>query len=321
MERLAGKPRLIVIQGPTAVGKSSLAVALAAQVGGQIISADSLQVYRYMDIGTAKPSLAQRKEITHHLIDLLDPDEAFNAGAFGEKAGEIIARLHEKNIPIFIVGGTGLYIRALLGGICPSPPADEELRRQYLREQKQFGSDYLYDQLRRLDPLAAGHLSAADHPRIIRALEVFQKSGRSIREQQQSHGFATKRYECLKLGIVTDRDLLYRQIDLRVDEMIASGLVEEVTGLLTRGYPPTLKTMQSLGYRHIVGYLQGRWSLQEARETMKRDTRRYAKRQLTWFRRDEEIKWFEPQDREEIAGEIDRFLSPIGKAELEIGLT
>lgn len=322
MELVAGKPRLIIIQGPTAVGKSSLAIALAARVGGQIISADSLQVYRYLDIGTAKPTPAQRRGVTHHLIDLVEPDEPFHAGAYGEKAGEVIAHLHEKNIPTFVVGGTGLYIKALLGGLFPSPPANEELRRRYRREAELFGSSYLYERLRLLDPLTAERISAADQTRIIRALEVFESTGNSIRRQQQSHGFGTNRYEYLKLGIGLDRDVLYRRIDERVEAMLAAGLVKEVEGLLARGYGAELKPMQSLGYRHMVNYLTGAWSLEEACEIMKRDTRRYAKRQLTWFRRDEKIKWFEPQDGEAIAGEIDRFLFSGGVRQAEeIALT
>ncbi len=268
-----------------------------------------------MDIGTAKPTVAQRKEVPHHLIDLLDPDEPFNASAYGEKAGEVIAYLHEKKTPIFVVGGTGLYIKALLGGLCPSPPADEELRRRYRREVELFGSSYLYDKLRRLDPLAAQRIAVRDQPRIIRALEVFESLGRSIREQQQSHRFGMNRYECLKLGITCDRDALYRRIDRRVEAMLAGGLVAEVEGLLARGYGSELKPLQSLGYRHVVNYLAGKWRLEEAREIMKRDTRRYAKRQITWFRRDREIKWFEPQEQEAIENQIAGFLQSEGDSQ------
>ncbi|MDZ4165468.1 MAG: tRNA (adenosine(37)-N6)-dimethylallyltransferase MiaA [Smithellaceae bacterium] len=306
------KPRLVVIQGPTAAGKSSLAITLARKTGGQIISADSMQVYRYLDIGTAKPARAEREEVIHHLIDIVNPDDPFHAGQYVTAAGEAISRLHEGNTPIFVVGGTGLYIKALLGGLFPSPEADENLRGRYRREAELFGSPYLYQRLKEKDPLAAASISERDQVRVIRALEVFESTGRSIRECQERHRFDSNRYDYLKLGITLDRESLYRLIDRRVDNMIASGLVEEVENLLARGYSPALRSMQSLGYRHMLNYLGGSWSLEEAIELMKRDTRHYAKRQLTWFRRDQEIRWFTPDEAERIASEVRIFLQPAG---------
>lgn len=301
------KPRLIIIQGPTASGKSSLAISLARKMGGQIISADSMQVYRYMDIGAAKPTRSQQEEAVHHLIDVAAPDEPFHAGRYVEIAAEIICRLHEGHAPIFVAGGAGLYIKALLGGLFPSPPVDETLREQLGIEAELFGISHLYQKLKERDPLAAASIGERDRARIIRAMEVLAGTGRSIREGQRLHQFGVNRYEYLKLGITPGRDDLYRLIDRRVESMIDSGLVEEVEGLLARGYSPALKPMQSLGYRHMVNYLEGKWRLEEAVELMKRDTRHYAKRQLTWFRRDGEIKWFAPDEEEAMEKEIRRY--------------
>jgi len=302
------KPRLIIIQGPTASGKSSLAIALARKIGGEIISADSMQVYRHMDIGAAKPTRAQQEEVIHHLIDVAAPDDPFDAGRYVKAASEIISRLQESDTPILVVGGTGLYIKALLGGLSPSPAADENLRERYRREAELFGRHYLHHQLQVKDPLAAAGIHERDQARIIRALEVFEATGRSIRESQERHRFGANRYEYLKLGITRDRKDLYRLIDRRVESMIDAGLAAEVEGLLARGYSPRLKPMQSLGYRHMVNYLEGNWRLEEAVELMKRDTRHYAKRQLTWFGRDGEIKWFAPEEGETMEKEIRKFL-------------
>jgi tRNA dimethylallyltransferase len=302
------KPRLICIVGPTGVGKTGLALELAGRCGGEIVSADSMQVYRHMDIGTAKPTAEERARISHHLIDVADPDEPFDASRYIALANDVIARLHREGKPIFVVGGTGLYVRVLLGGLIDGPGADEELRRQLKEEMKRFGKEHLYGLLKAKDEKAAAQIHPNDGVRIIRALEVLELTGRSIVEHQQAHGFQEAPYEAVKIGLKMDRDKLNDRIDQRTDKMIADGFVEEVRRLRDMGYDPSLKPMQSLGYRHLVPYLAGRKSLEEAVGLIKRDTRLYSKRQMTWFAADKEIAWFDPEDVEGVAGQTDFFL-------------
>lgn len=302
------KPRLIVIVGPTAVGKTEVAVSLAREFGGEIISADSMQVYRVMDIGTAKPTAEERLLVPHHLIDIVNPDEQFNAAMFMEMAQRIIKELHNRGKPVFVVGGTGLYIKALLGGLFQGPDADESLRKSYRQELTQFGKEYLYQKLKEKDEQAAAQIEKNDVVRIIRALEVMELSGESIVEKQKAHRFGDSLYECTKIGLTMERTRLYERIDQRTEKMIQDGFVEEVRRLLSMGYRETLKPMQSLGYKHIVKYIKGSYNLDDALRAMKRDTRHFAKRQMTWFGRDKEIIWFNPADRDDIREHIARFL-------------
>ena len=301
-------PKLIVVAGPTAVGKTDLAMKLAGVIGGEIISADSMQVYRHMDIGTAKPSLQEREQIPHYLIDIVNPDEAFNAARFTESAGNVIQALHSRSTPILIVGGTGLYIRALLGGLFDGPNADDELRRTYHLQKEKFGPDYLYEMLERIDGKAAQRIDRRDTVRIIRALEVMELTGRSIVEQQEAHGFAESRYKYIKIGLFMDRSTLNERVERRTQAMFEAGLVEEVRQLIAFGYGEDLKPMQSLGYKHVVLYLKGQISLDEAIARTTRDTRRYAKRQGTWFRAETDIEWFSPNDFKKIHDMTRRFL-------------
>jgi tRNA dimethylallyltransferase len=302
------KPRLICILGPTGVGKTGLALELASRWGGEIVSADSMQVYRHMDIGTAKPTPEERSRITHHLIDVADPDEPFDAHRYIAMASKVIARLYHEKKAAFVVGGTGLYIRTLLGGLIDGPGADEGLRRQLKEEMKKLGKEHLYGVLRAKDGKAAAQIHPNDGVRIIRALEVLELTGRSIVEHQQAHGFLEAPYEALKIGLNLDRDGLNDRIDRRTDKMIADGFVDEVRRLLHMGYGASLKPMQSLGYRHLVPFLTGRQSLEEVIRLIKRDTRLYAKRQMTWFAADKDIMWFDQGDVEGIARRIDLFL-------------
>lgn len=308
MDRGKNIPRLIIIQGPTGVGKSALALNLAKTWDGEIISADSMQVYRYLDIGTAKPTPREQREIKHHLLDLVDPDEPFNAALFVRAAHTAIETLHRRGTPIFVVGGTGLYIKGLLGGLFPEAPPGEEVRRHYLEMLSLYGPERLYRLLQKRDPRAASALAARDGVRIIRALEVLEATGRSITDHHRDHQFSARGYETLKIGLILPREDLYRRIEERIAGMMEAGLIEEVRGLLAKGYPDALRPLQTLNYRHLVNYLQGGCTLDEAVHLLKRDTRRYAKRQLTWFKRDGEIRWFSPAAREEIASEIAEFL-------------
>jgi tRNA dimethylallyltransferase len=303
------RPRLIVIVGPTAVGKTEAAIRLAREWGGEIISADSMQVYRFMDIGTAKPTAEERSLVTHHLIDVVNPDEQFNAAMFIETAQRIITELHNQRRPIFVVGGAGLYIKALLGGLFQGPEADEELRTLYRQELKQFGKEYLYEKLIRRDEKAATQIDKNDVVRIIRALEVLELSGESIVQKQKAHDFGDNLYASMKIGITLERSSLYKRIDQRTARMIQEGLVNEVKELLSAGYHETLKPMQSLGYKHITHYLKGQYTYEDAVSLIKRDTRHYAKRQMTWFGADKHIAWFAPHDIDVMREGIDQFLS------------
>jgi tRNA dimethylallyltransferase len=301
-------PKVIIICGPTGVGKTSLSLDLAETYTGEIIGADSMQLYRYMDIGTAKPTIEERARIQHHMIDIADPNEPFDAHAYAQMGRGIIDVCVVKEKQPFVVGGTGLYIKALLHGVFESPPVDPNIRRQLKADAQQFGARYLFQRLRHLDPQAAAQIHPNDSYRLIRALEVFESTGQSIVVQHQTHRFAASPYHALKIGLNLPRETLYQRINLRVDQMITEGFLEEVKGLLASGYTPLLKSMQALGYRHLSAYLHHKITWEEALRTLKRDTRHYAKRQLTWFRSDPDIHWFEPSQQKEIASTIKEFL-------------
>ncbi len=309
MSAATEKPRLVVLVGPTGAGKTAMAVDLAGRWHAEIVSADSMQVYRGMDIGTAKPSREIQRTVPHHLIDVVDPDEPFDASRYLVLAREAVDRLRKGGTPVFVVGGTGLYIRALLGGLIHGPGADEALRRTLKDEMKRFGKEHLYEKLRLRDAWAAARIHPHDGIRIIRALEVLELTGRSIVEHQEGHRFQERPYEVLKIGLAPERGTLQARIAARTDAMIAAGFVDEVRQLLARGYDGSLKPMQSLGYRHILAHLAGKVDLDGAVEGIKRDTYRYAKRQKTWFAADPEILWIAPEDADEAAGRIAPFLA------------
>ena len=309
MDNLKNIP-LVILLGPTAVGKSEHAIEFAQRFDMEIINADSMQVYRGMDIGSAKPSPAQRELVTHHLIDIKNPDEDFSAAQFRKEALNSIASLHRKGKQPLLVGGTGLYIRALTRGLFPAPPADQRLREELKEQEKNKGKWYLHRELTKIDPAAASRIHPNDTFRVIRALEVFHLTGKSISEQHQNHQFKESYFNVLKIGLTRDRKELYDRIERRVDLMITSGLAEEVKSLLTKGYPPTIKPFQSLGYKQVLGFLQGETDMDEAVQLIKRNTKRYAKRQITWFKKDAEIQWVTlPQQSPKIGEAIKKFLN------------
>jgi len=301
------RPKIVILTGPTCSGKSLLALELAAKWKGEIVSADSMQVYRFMDIGTAKPTPEERSAIPHHLIDIVRPDEEFNASMFSDHAARAIREIRDRGRAVFVAGGTGLYIRVLTGGIITVPGADPELRRRYREDLHRYGSEYLYEKLKHVDPGTAEKIRSRDAVRIIRALEIMDSTGESISGLRRRHGFQTRPYRYLKLGLTTDRIALNRRIDQRCDDMVRCGLAEETENLLKKGFGEDLKPMASFSYRHMAGYVLGRRSLQEAVGMMKRDTRHFAKRQSTWFKGEKDIEWADPTDSAGISEKIDAF--------------
>jgi tRNA dimethylallyltransferase len=302
------KPRIVIIAGPTAAGKTAVGLELAEEFGAHIVSADSVQVYRYMDIGSAKPSLIERARVPHHMIDIRDPNEYFSAGDYVREGRECIEKILKKGLIPLVIGGTGMYIRLLLGGIVSTSPTEPELRKNLRLEEERDGPGVLFKRLARVDPESAARIGASNIYRIVRALEVFGLTGRRLSELQREHAFRDRPYRCLFIYLSPDRDLLYQRIDNRVDSMVRVGLLEEVGQLHERGYGPELKSMQSLGYRHMGMVLAGKMDLDDAIRLMKRDTRRYAKRQLTWFRSEPEGLWSDPQDLSGIQLMVSDFL-------------
>jgi tRNA dimethylallyltransferase len=290
-------PPLVIIVGPTGSGKTGVVHALAETLPGPIISADSMQVYRYMDIGTAKPTLTERGKLSYHLIDVVNPDEVFNASMFLEMSQDVLDQKTMAGEPVYIAGGTGLYVRILLGGLIAGPGPDEVLRKQYKDLATEFGKAHLYDLLKERDQQAADRINPNDTVRVIRALEVHDLTGESIIKKQEAHAFQENRdYRYIKIGVRREKEQLQQRIEKRVDQMMDQGLLREVEQLLAMNYGSELKSMQSLGYRHMVRYVRGEWSLDEAVSAMKRETWQYAKRQMTWFKKDGEILWFDPED-------------------------
>ncbi|HHZ20681.1 MAG TPA: tRNA (adenosine(37)-N6)-dimethylallyltransferase MiaA [Firmicutes bacterium] len=289
---------LPVLVGPTAVGKTELSIRLAEALGAEILSADSMQIYKYMDIGTAKPTPAERRGIPHHLLDLVTPDQPFSVAEYQKSFQSVEKAVRARNRIPLVTGGTGLYIRAVTRQFrIPAPPADPQLRKELQERLEQEGNQRLHDELRRVDPAAAQRIHVNDGRRIIRALEVFIGSGKPfstwLEDAQQPINSGT-----VMIGLNRDRNELYQRIDLRVEQMLRRGLLDEVKMLLDRGYSPELTSMQGLGYKELVPVIQGTVSLEDAVELLKRRTRNYAKRQLTWFR-SEPVVWFELKDNEE----------------------
>jgi tRNA dimethylallyltransferase len=292
-------PRVAVILGPTAVGKTGVALTLAEALGAEIVGADSLQVYRELDIGTAKPTSAERARVPHHLLDVAAPTEPYDAARYLVEGRAALAQLERRGVPPLVVGGTGLYLKALLSGLFVEGSPAAGVRQGLRQELAGLGLPELYRRLARLDPAAAARLHPHDTYRILRALEVISATGRPVSEFWAAHRFQDSPYRVLKLGLMLPREELNARIEARVDAMLELGWLEEVQGLLSR-YPPDLKPLKAIGYRHLINYLLGRWSWEEALELLRRDTRRYAKRQLTWFRGDPEVRWFHPAETPEM---------------------
>jgi len=290
MELNHSLPRVLVIVGPTASGKTALAFEVARLIPSEIISADSRQVYKLLTIGTAKPSPDELKTVKHHFVDMLMPDEHFSAGDFGVLAGSAVADIVARNRLPIVVGGTGLYVRALVDGLFSGPGRKVEIRAELESRLDREGSEALLEELRRVDPEAAHRMIPSNQRRIVRALEVYYATGKPL----SLHHEEQKRKESLRpvmVGLDWKRELLYARINSRVDAMLASGFVNEVKELLSLGYDDRHKSLQTVGYKEAFSFLRDEISYERMVELMKQNTRRFAKRQLTWFRKDRRIRW------------------------------
>jgi tRNA dimethylallyltransferase len=309
------RPPVVVVTGPTASGKSERAVELAERFGGEIINADSVQVYRGLDIGTAKPGAAARARVPHYLFDIVNPDVEYSAARYQREAREAAARIHARGGTVFLTGGTGLYIRAFLEGMLPGVDPDRELRRRLEDEHRAAGAagdpDRLHQRLGELDPEAARTIHPHDLRRLVRALELCERGGGSASMLKAAHGFADRPYRVLHLALDPGREVLDRRIDARCQRMIDDGLLLEVRELRRLGYGPELRPMQSIGYRHMHAVVDGSDTLVNTLAAMQRDTRRFSRRQRTWLRSVHDALWIDPSDTETLAKTTEAFLRAV----------
>jgi tRNA dimethylallyltransferase len=283
-------PLLIALVGPTAAGKSALGLRLALAEGGEIVSCDSLQVYRGFDVGSAKPTIEERRRVPHHLVDVVDPDEPFSAADYARRGREALASIRDRGVPPFVVGGTGLYLRALLRGLFEGPSRDDALRGRLEAMAARHGEKRLHRWLARVDPDSAARIEPADRMRVVRALEVFHKTGRPLSGHHRAGAEPLRGFEIRYLGLAPARDALRAAIEARTRRMLAGGLVEETRKLIER-YGPELRPLQSIGYRQAAAVVRGALGVDEAQRDIVKETMRYAKRQMTWFRHQEQVAW------------------------------
>ncbi len=296
---IPNKPTLILIVGPTAVGKTELAIRLAENLNGEIISADSRLFYKGMDVGTAKPSREELVRVPHHLIDIVDPDQTLSLGVFQQKANNIISDIHARSKLPFLVGGTGQYVRAVTEGwMPPEVVPNEKLRDELEKMKEERGIEWLHARLANLDSEAASKIDARNYRRTIRALEVIFTTGKKFSEQR---GQGDSPYHLISIGLARPREELYRRVDERIDLMFANGFIDEVRGLLAQGYSAELPSMSAIGYRECVKVIKGELTVEQARAEMKRITRIFVRRQGNWFKgSDPNIHWFHPENEEEV---------------------
>jgi tRNA dimethylallyltransferase len=300
--------KVIVLVGPTCSGKTNLSLKLAQLIPSEIISADSRQFFKHLDIGTAKPSKEHLEKVPHHFINCLNPSDSYDVSIFEKDAEKAIENIFTKNKTPIVVGGSGLYIKALLDGIFETDIKDEEFREELLQKRKEYGNEFLYEELKKVDPVSANKMLPQNWKRVMRALEVFHTTGEPIWKHHQKQSISKgKKNEFRQFGLNWERKILYENIDKRVDEMIESGFVDEVNCILNKGYNKNLNSLNTVGYKEIIQYLDGIISLERAIELIKRNSRHYAKRQITWFRKDNRIQWFDvkkPDDLDIIAEKI-----------------
>lgn len=301
--------RVVVIVGPTCSGKTKLGIELAEKLNSEIISADSRQIFKYLTIGTAKPSKKELSQVKHHFIDILEPSENYNVGLYEKDALKVIDELSAKNKLPIVVGGSGLYIKAIVDGIVDID-SDEELREQLIEEKDKYGNEFLYNKLKQIDKEAAESMLPQNWKRVIRAIEVYHLTGKSILEIHEIQK-RNLNYSFYQFGLNWERETLYKNIEKRVDDMIGSGLVEEVKNILELGYDKKLNALNTVGYKEIISYLENEITLERAVELIKRNTRRFAKRQMTWFRKDKRINWIGIKSENDILSAKEQILKKI----------
>lgn len=294
------KSRLLCLLGPTAVGKTEIAIQLAQRLNAEIVSVDSRQIYRQMDIGTAKPTSEEQQAAPHHLIDCVDVSQPFSVAAYQSLADAAIADIQNRGKQVLLVGGAGLYFRAIVDGLFEGPDADIALRERLEQEAAQRGVEVLHERLRACDPASAERIHPNNLVRVIRALEVYELTGTPMSEHQQQWHQENQRYPFIAFCLTMPRALLYQRIEKRVDGMLANGLIAEVESLLAAGYARDTVALRSFGYRELIGYLDGECTYLEAVEQLKQNTRRFAKRQLTWFRKDTRLEWVDRNSKPDI---------------------
>ena len=298
------KPGILAIVGPTASGKKMLAMKAAEQFGGEIVSADSRKVYRFLDIGTAKPSREDRARIPHHLIDIVDPDELFSAGEWVRLASAAIKDILARGVLPIISCGTGFYLEAFQNGLTESIDADQGVRNKLENELEEKGLNSLYDTLKNVDPARASELHENDAFRIMRALEVYYTTGKPFSALRNEPRVSGGDYDYYIIGLRMEREELYKRIGLRVDNMVSNGLLQEVESILNRGYSRNLTALDTVGYKEWFQYIDGKESFEHCMELIKRNTRRYSKRQMTWFRMRQGIRWLDDADRTDFLPEL-----------------
>jgi len=302
--------KVIVIVGPTCSGKTNLSLEIAERINSEIISADSRQIYKHLDIGTAKPSISELEKVKHHFIDELDPKEDFNVSIFTVRARDIIRKLIDNNKLPIIVGGSGLYIKAVIDGITVSVDTNIEIRTELLELRQKYGNEYLYNKLEEVDKISASKMLPQNWKRVMRALEVYRLTGKPIWQHHQSVE-RTDEFNCLQVGLLWDRKTLYKNIEKRVDEMIELGLIKEVKNLIDSGYSKSLNALNTVGYKEIIQYLNSEISLDRAIELIKRNTRHYAKRQMTWFNKDKRITWYQINQKSDLHDVCEKILKTL----------
>ncbi len=298
---------IIVLVGPTAIGKTSLSFSLAAEFGCEIISMDSMQVYRYMDIGTAKPTAEERQRVAHHLLDIVDPDEQYNAARFVADCLEAIKRISSQGKIPLITGGTGLYLSSLINGLFDTVHVSDKVGKRLAQMQEKMELADLYQELCRVDRATGARIHKNDRQRIIRGLEIFYSTGipwSQHLQEQKTKGPTVLFTRMFAAGLTCAREMIYRRIEQRTAIMLAQGLVEEVESLRNMGFGPDLNSMQSIGYRHANQYIDGVWTFDDMERLLMRDTRRYAKRQMTWFRRIDSLRWYNRENKEKMINDI-----------------
>ncbi len=316
-ERTNGRKPVIALIGPTASGKTGVALLVAEALGTEIIGVDSRQIYRRLDIGTAKPTPAQTGRVPHHLIDLVDPEERYSVGQYRRDVLALLPRFEESGRIPFFVGGTGFYLKAVLEGLCPGPEANLNLRR-WLQKAAAYPAGGLHSLLQRIDPESARRLHRNDSYRLTRALEVYYLTGETLSDRQKRHRFSDRPFQTVIVGLTREKKELKERIGRRIEEMLETGFIREVAGLLEDGYDPSLHSLRAVGYPQMIEHLRGEKSLDEAVEEIRKATWQYARRQLTWFRGVPDVKWLSAgpgRSDESLAEEILALVKKQGKVE------